>query len=962
MLPEGLATGRPRTRSASLHGSRASSASRSSISPEEQQLADELQTASAIMESQGRSTSTSSSTDSEARDGLKEREAKERSMEFIRRHCQVQANVSPPGSQANSSGQTSSGGPRRSGQQATSARVLGLASTGSGEPGRSQSQGGSSTPSATTSDKGASSSSGSELTKVLKTLGNSSTMGELTDKIAKLEQTVLARDVAAAAMLQNCEDMEEAGTAALAKVMLELQAAVKAKEVAEKERNNAEAKAAGDKARYEFNIAFEIAESEKNALLQKRHEEDMLELRKELNQAKDDKDKADIDEAHAVASQGISADRIEALEKALALSTAKLNAVYAIGGIARSKDERERDLRAEIQEMEQDKQDTGKEMSRMRLELLGLKRDRDKKKVDDAQLGQPSSSSRQGRRGGKGNRKGTGHALEIIDEEEDDLPETRSLDNADFEDFASECVSSDHGGDASTPDTTAQKDLVIKLLKQLQDQKKNMQDLKAEHAGTNAEQFEKIEQLMLQISENNFVHEKMAAEHEILKKLERSNRLDHIKKMDALQRTMRTMQGQLDDQDVAMKEQDRTAEANEQNQTNLEEQLQLQTEALRITSLRLQDALQQHENDSIRHQQEQSSLKLQLAVERKKTGTHVSEEPGAEETLSPEEILEQRVKDLQEERNALLAKVEFMDVQFQLQLEEMQRETANKLQEQQRFFSDQLAQLRAASGSQIASLVPSGGDYGEWTPSAPTSQSLPAREGSGGSSQAMASAISGAASSPQASSDCGGTDASGSGTQALRRLGGLKGLIWSVLCTLPNVAAAMCLAEGVVVQNMTQRAGILLGSNLIGTSFYTLVKEQNVMSLQRTIMANMPSTDAAEPPPEDLMRTLARHQLEAPNRGPVDLLISAVHLPSGGGERHILILLIEQPSERANNQQSVASSDICPSDSVSVGRRRPQLMRSEVQRTKLRASFFSTRQSQRDGLSSANSSPRSSLR
>ena len=34
------------------------------------------------------------------------------------------------------------------------------------------------------------------------------------------------------------------------------------------------------------------------------------------------------------------------------------------------------------------------------------------------------------------------------------------------------------------------KDLVIKLLKQLQDQKKAMQDLKAEHAGTNAEQFE----------------------------------------------------------------------------------------------------------------------------------------------------------------------------------------------------------------------------------------------------------------------------------------------------------------------------------------------------------------------------------------------------------------------------------------------------------------------------------------
>jgi len=812
------------------------------------------------------------------------------------------------GSQANSSGKTSSNGPRRPGQQLTSARVLGLASAGSGDPGPSQSQGGSSTPSGTTSDKGAaSSSSGSELLSILKKAGNLS-MGELTDKIAKLEQTVLARDVAAAAMLQNCEDMEEAGTAALAKVMLELQAAVKAKDIAEKERNSAEAKAAGDKARYDYNMAYEMEENEKQAILQKRHEEDMLEIRKELNQAKNDREKADIDEAHAIASQAMSADRIEALETALALSTAKLNAVYAIGGIARSKDEKERDLRAEIQQMEQEKQDTGKEMSRMRLELLGLQRDKDRRKVDEPQSGQMSSSSRQGRRGGKGTRKGTGHVLEIIDEEEDDLPEIRSLDNAEFEDWASECVSSDHGGD-STPDTTAQKDLVIKLLKQLQDQKKAMQDLKAEHAGTNAEQFEQIEQLMLRISENNQLNEKMAVEHEILKKLERSNRLDHIKKMDALQRTMRTMQGQLDDQDVVMQEQNRTAEASELNQTNLEEQLQLQNEALRITSLRLQDALQQHENDSIRHQQEQSPLKLQLAVERKKAGTYVPE--------------------------------------------------ANKLQEQQRFFADQLSQLRAGGSSQISNLISSGGEYGEWTP---TSHSLPEREGSGGSSQAMASAISGAASSPQATSDCGGTDASGSVTQAFRRFGGLKGLIWSILCTLPNVAAIMCLAEGVVVQNMTQRAGILLGSNLIGKSFYTLVKEQNVMSLQRTIMATMPSTDAAEPPAEDLTRTLARHQLEAPNRGPIDLLISAVHLPSSGGERHILILLIEQPSERAANQQSVASSDICPSDSVSVGRRRPQLMRSEVQRTKLRASFFSTRQSQRDGLSSSNSSPRSSLR
>ena len=36
----------------------------------------------------------------------------------------------------------------------------------------------------------------------------------------------------------------------------ELQAAVKAKDIAEKERNSAEAKAAGDKARYDYNMAY----------------------------------------------------------------------------------------------------------------------------------------------------------------------------------------------------------------------------------------------------------------------------------------------------------------------------------------------------------------------------------------------------------------------------------------------------------------------------------------------------------------------------------------------------------------------------------------------------------------------------------------------------------------------------------------------------------------------------------
>jgi len=961
MLPGDQGQG-SQPRSGSIHGSKASSASRSSISPEEQQLADDLQTAGVILESQEKSTS--SSTDSEARDSLKEREAKERSMEFIRRHCRTDARVSPQGSQGNSSGKGSGSRTPNTMQTRTSARVLGLAriQQGQGDPSEQQTKASSrskesSSPSGTTSEKdaNASSSSGGDHSRGM-------TMGELTDKIAKLEQSIQARDAEAATLLQNCEDIEEAGIIAMARVKEELAAAVAAKEQAEKQRNKLETAAAGDKARYDNNMAYEKEENAERDAKSHRQTEDLMEAALELIQARADlqksRENASIDEAHALASSNISAERINELEKALAASTAQLAAALQRESgkqPAGSNAEIQRGLRNEINELEEERQETNKQMSGIRLELLGLKRDKERRRVETGQASsQPSSTTRPGRQRGQVNRKGKGRSLEIIDEEDDDLPETRSLDQADL---ASECVSSDHETD-SAADATAQRDLVNKLLKQLGDQKKFMQELKAEHAGASAEQLEQIQQLMMEMSENSLLHETMAAEHEILKKKEKFNRLDHLKKMNLLQQTMRTMQGKLDDQDVKMKEQNRAAETFELNTTNLEEQLQLQTEALRITSLRLQDALQQHENDSVRNKQEQNSLRLQLAAEKRKMGDFSTcEEQGAE--MSMEEIQDQRIKDLQEERNILIGRIELKDVQFQLQIEELHREYATKMQEQQRHFADQMAELRAAPGAfhQISSMplgaLGSSGPAGLVTGAVlPKSQPIHDKEVFSSSQ-----AVSGVASSQSRSEGEGtGTDTSGSSQSPFT---GLKGLIWNILCLLPNVAALLCSEEGAIIQNITQRVGVLLGSNLIGKSFYSLVKEKNLMSLQRTIMASTPVTDAHEYKAEDLSRTLARHQLEAPNSIPVDLLIAALHLPGSPGERHILILLVEQPSERARNQQSVASSDICPSDSVSVNRRRPQLMRTEVQRTKLRASFFSTRQSQRDASSSA-SSPRSS--
>eukprot|EP00438_Fugacium_kawagutii_P011964 Skav208804 [mRNA] locus=scaffold349:59351:62392:+ [translate_table: standard] len=56
-------------------------------------------------------------------------------------------------------------------------------------------------------------------------------------------------------------------------------------------------------------------------------------------------------------------------------------------------------------------------------------------------------------------------------------------------DMVSDCVSSDHET-CSAADLSAQKDLVVKLLKQLADEKAAMQEMKAEHAGVSAEQLQ----------------------------------------------------------------------------------------------------------------------------------------------------------------------------------------------------------------------------------------------------------------------------------------------------------------------------------------------------------------------------------------------------------------------------------------------------------------------------------------
>ncbi|CAJ1357390.1 unnamed protein product [Effrenium voratum] len=177
------------------------------------------------------------------------------------------------------------------------------------------------------------------------------------------------------------------------------------------------------------------------------------------------------------------------------------------------------------------------------------------------------------------------------------------------------------------------------------------------------------------MTESSLLQEKTAAENQRLKSLDSENRVQNLRQVDGLQVKVRDLEELLCDQRAMVQEQWRFAREHEFNKSALEEKLQMQTEALRITSMRLQDALQQHQNEAVRHQQELNSLKLQLALEKKKGGGTAAEvEPSEAKDPQPEtsmEFLEQRVKDLQEERNILVGKLEVKEVQYHLQLDDL---------------------------------------------------------------------------------------------------------------------------------------------------------------------------------------------------------------------------------------------------------------------------------------------------
>mmetsp|Transcript_11015 Transcript_11015/g.26604 ORF Transcript_11015/g.26604 Transcript_11015/m.26604 type:complete len:950 (-) Transcript_11015:105-2954(-) len=941
---------RSSSRASSVSGR--SARSWNSLSPEERELASGLQSRRILLESHANSyagsSNDSSSGKSQPRDRLQDAEAAER--DIASRQGQASSEDRPRSGIKSPAAARSTADSRRSGGERRS-----------GSPGFSGNRQAPEIPIRSHTDS--SSSFHSDESQQIK---------DLQAKNHALEAALRSRDAQATQTIADCTDIDNRNQERIMEVESQLADAVKARKQAEDERDAVEVKAAGDKAKSASSLAAANADRLELQDRDRKNEANTAEAQIELEAVRWDlsqsKQRELAQTQHQERAKELSDYRIEELEGLLNSANRQLALLRRdTSRPGSTATDREMSLQEQIDALVEERTQNRKDMSEARLELLGLKRKQAMQAIDQAKSPSESRPANQAAGGGAGRSRGRGRGrgagrgmLEIIEEEDEEG--SVGLPSRAAESLASES-SSDCGDldNLTNPDQSAQNDLLNKLLAQMSVERKAMQDLRDDHAGQHAEQKEEIAQLQRQLAEAGVVQAAASAENIRLWDLGNQDRIKQLLQVDGLQVKVRELEETLF---VEMKQQTDKEERQETTNLELQDKVQLQAESLRISNLRLQDALQQRQTEAIRQLQEVNSLKLQLAMECKRSGRSSDEAWTADaKDGDPEVALCQRVKELEEERNLLLSKLEVQEVQHQVQLEDAYRDHASRLQEQRMKFEEQIAEIRSryeqllrqkpVQGQEEQLILPDHVDLWSNSPSL-------AGDDSGNSAQSAIGV--GSDVSTPASQSTGGTI----GTSISENL---RSMIWAVMGLIPSAVAAQCTFEDLIIEKATAGAGaIFSGLDLIGMSFFSLLQEKcNAAVIRRMMLVNQSMADSSQSDiPSFVAKTLGRFSVLGVAGQPRDLVLSMAHLPAGSPSasgpdgRHIILVMSEQQQRKRGGGISVASSDICPSDSVSVGKRRPHFMSNDLQRTKLRASFFEA-DSRMSAVSGGHSSPRNSL-
>eukprot|EP00440_Ansanella_granifera_P063522 gb/GFBE01068874.1/.p1 GENE.gb/GFBE01068874.1/~~gb/GFBE01068874.1/.p1 ORF type:complete len:518 (+),score=87.79 gb/GFBE01068874.1/:1-1554(+) len=442
-----------------------------------------------------------------------------------------------------------------------------------------------------------------------------------------------------------------------------------------------------------------------------------------------------------------------------------------------------------------------------------------------------------------------------------------------------------------------------------------------------------------------------------------------VKELDAVQLMMQKMKAVLGSE--AAHRNDRHA----LDMETMEEQLNLSKEALRIAEQRLQ----QQALELMRHKKEASDLKLQLTVERHRLvvgGAGLAQMDSQRVEMS----LRKTIIELQQERNQLVHELEISSVQHQSQLEELERGHIAKTNEMQQKFDQKIAELQENFEAVLK-------QKGKWL-SQPRTYSLESQDSTGHIpelTEQLRSSGQGAcleACPGEPHKDLKAESTAIAAHEADRRpSASLQSAIWSVVSLMPRVAAVFCRLNGLKIRRVTQQAITLFGGELSGKTLYDLLHGHVLaFKLERALKVKQALADqeGAEVP-GFITYKMGEHELKTISQGAsFRATISVAHVggeSSQGEDKGILVIfcagqqssLRQEGSLRAlfksgggRSDRSTASSDVAPSDSISVtGCKNPKKLTGDVQRA-LRASFFSVRKSNTSTPApSSRNSPRS---
>eukprot|EP00931_Biecheleriopsis_adriatica_P109164 TRINITY_DN8341_c0_g2_i1.p1 TRINITY_DN8341_c0_g2~~TRINITY_DN8341_c0_g2_i1.p1 ORF type:complete len:816 (+),score=168.40 TRINITY_DN8341_c0_g2_i1:22-2448(+) len=706
------------------------------------------------------------------------------------------------------------------------------------------------------------------------------------NKISSLQAALLERDTQQQTLLQKLSTLQSQRESDEAQHRLQMKNAEQAARSAASDRDALVDEMAGGKTRFHMKLEYQIAKHEANLQIREELEasantrlsemESMQTLIEEMRkEAKDNKD-------HQEQIQACHDLRVAELQSVIAgLMNELHDQQNADSTTVRGELTEKRRMQEEMITLQLKQQQQTLEMRRMRLTMLSLEKD--------------TAEQRHGRS------RAAASALGSIVEEED----LENMQSTGISVAASDCTDSEVGVEI-LPKQNGESALLEELRSQRAASQSMKEDLMADHS----QQASRIVRLLQQVAqarqetsnmEGTIAHMTADADKKATK---------HAFDLDEVQLKLREAKLFCSDQEQELQKQLDIQVERDEWVGELEGELQMAREGLRISLLRLEDTQQ------ALHRAEQSLPK------QTRTLTNTSEE-------DDDNDLPTLLVQLRQEKNQLTNRLEATDVTHRIAIEELkQKHDADMMSIGDRHLLSGHEALCGSDSSQITKPEGSTSALGSlgWASTISCSYRVAlANAGQKIERQPAAASTSCFHAISMALGLGQSTPADASSTHAM---------CWELVSVAPSSVAFFCLPEGLRVMKLSKMADVRFGERLCSRSLLTLFPLGQRQFMLRALADQLASSA------EQIafsVRNIGVFDVEDAHRARFDVTVACLPPETGENEmshRALIIMFSEQVrAPRSSQSCCSADSEVAPSDSVSqlgLGRSRRRQRRAHL--------------------------------